>query len=67
MVAGIDVPALIVAGADSQFWPAEHAHATAALTPFARAVAVPGGGHPTHLDQPGTVARLITDFAASLA
>ncbi|MCX5214306.1 alpha/beta hydrolase [Kitasatospora sp. NBC_00240] len=67
VVAGIDVPALIVAGAESQFWPAEHAAATAALSPLARAVVVSGGGHPTHIDQPEAVARLITDFAASLA
>ncbi|MFJ9693125.1 alpha/beta fold hydrolase [Kitasatospora sp. NPDC101183] len=66
-VAGITVPALIVAGADSQFWPSEHATATAMLSPFARAVVVPGAGHPTHLDQPETVARLLADFAATTA
>ncbi|MER7846874.1 alpha/beta hydrolase [Kitasatospora sp. NPDC096077] len=66
-VAGITAPALIVAGADSQFWPSEHAAATALLSPLARSAVVPTAGHPLHLDQPDTVGRLLTDFTATTA
>ncbi|MFJ8435525.1 alpha/beta fold hydrolase [Kitasatospora sp. NPDC094019] len=65
VVAGLTVPALIVAGADSQFWSSEHAGATAVLSPLARATVVPEAGHTVHLDRPEAVARLIAGFAAT--
>ncbi|MEV6977419.1 alpha/beta hydrolase [Kitasatospora sp. NPDC093806] len=66
VVARITVPALIAAGEQSQFWPAEHARATAALSPLARAAVVPGAGHAAHVDEPDAVNELLLDFAASL-
>ncbi|MFD7259196.1 alpha/beta fold hydrolase [Streptomyces sp. NPDC059874] len=66
VVARITVPALIVAGEQSQFWPPEHARATAALSPLARAVTVPGAGHAAHVDKPEAVNALLLEFAASL-
>ncbi|MFF2543164.1 alpha/beta fold hydrolase [Kitasatospora sp. NPDC058063] len=66
VVSRITVPALIVAGEQSQFWPAEHAHATAALSPLARAAVVPGAGHPAHVDEPEAVNELLVEFADSL-
>ncbi|WP_051787291.1 MULTISPECIES: alpha/beta fold hydrolase [Streptomyces] len=66
VVARITVPALIVAGEQSQFWPSEHARATAGLSPPARAAVVAGAGHAAHLDEPAAVNELLTQFAGSL-
>ncbi|MFE7546725.1 alpha/beta fold hydrolase [Streptomyces gardneri] len=66
VVARITVPALIVAGEQSQFWPPEHARATADLSPWARAAVVPGAGHAAQLDEPAAVNKLLTQFAGSL-
>ncbi|MFG2294510.1 alpha/beta fold hydrolase [Streptomyces sp. NPDC048603] len=66
VVARITVPALVVAGDQSQFWPAGHAQATAELSPLARAEVVPGAGHAVHVDKPEAVNRLLLEFAAPL-
>ncbi|MFJ8434157.1 alpha/beta fold hydrolase [Kitasatospora sp. NPDC094019] len=66
VVARITVPALILAGAESQFWPAEHAAATAGLSPLASSAVVPGAGHPAHTDAPDEVNGLLLGFASSL-
>ncbi|QKW09954.1 alpha/beta hydrolase [Streptomyces sp. NA04227] len=66
VVARLHVPALIIAGADSQLWPSEHAAATAALSPFASSAVVPGAGHWAHHDQPEAVNTLLVDFTDAL-
>jgi non-heme chloroperoxidase len=52
VVARADIPLLMVAASDSQYWPAEHAFAAARLAPRGRAVVVPDSGHPVNFDQP---------------
>ncbi|MEU4064168.1 hypothetical protein AB0F25_17380 [Streptomyces wedmorensis] len=66
VVARIAVPALNVAGEQSQFWPSEHARATAGLSPPARAAVVAGAGHAAHLDEPAAVNELLMQFTDSL-
>ncbi|MER7766761.1 alpha/beta hydrolase [Kitasatospora sp. NPDC096140] len=65
-VARADVPVLITAGAESQFWPAEHAAATAALNPGATSTVFEGAGHTAHVDRPDAVNERLLAFAASL-
>ncbi|MER7846876.1 alpha/beta hydrolase [Kitasatospora sp. NPDC096077] len=65
-VARADVPVLITAGAESQFWPAEHAAATAALNPGADSTVFEGAGHTAHLDRPDAVSACLAAFVASL-
>ncbi len=45
-------PVLLVAGAESQLWPPEHATATAAEHEHVEAVVLPGCGHAANLDDP---------------
>jgi non-heme chloroperoxidase len=52
VVARVSVPALFLAGRDSQLWPCEHATATAALNPRATAVVLDECGHAVNIDQP---------------
>ncbi|MFJ3875865.1 alpha/beta fold hydrolase [Streptomyces sp. NPDC090077] len=66
VVARAEVPVLITAGADSQFWPAEHAAATAALNPRATSAVFADAGHSCHLDRPEAVADRIVEFAGTL-
>ncbi|MGW2252870.1 alpha/beta fold hydrolase [Kitasatospora sp. NPDC001660] len=60
------VPVLVIAGADSQFWPSAHAEATAALNLRAAAAVIPDAGHTTHVDQPAAVNEQLIAFFASL-
>ncbi|MFJ7208049.1 alpha/beta fold hydrolase [Streptomyces sp. NPDC098789] len=66
VVARADVPVLITAGAQSQFWPAEHAAATAALNPRGASTVFADAGHTTHVDQPAAVNERLIAFADSL-
>ena len=52
VVARASCPVLLVAGADSQFWPATHATDMAALSEHVEAVVLDGCGHPVNLDDP---------------
>lgn len=52
VIAGADVPALFVAGAQSEFWPPEHAAASAALNPKASAAVVERAGHGVNMERP---------------
>lgn len=45
-------PVLLVAGAESQFWPSSHATDMAALNENVEAVVLDGCGHPVNLDDP---------------
>lgn len=51
-IAKADVPVLFVAGAESEFWPASHAAAAAALAPQGSSLVVPKDGHPANIEQP---------------
>ncbi|MEU1285053.1 alpha/beta hydrolase [Kitasatospora sp. NPDC005856] len=66
VVARAEVPVLITAGAESQFWPAEHAAATAALNPGATSTVFDGAGHAAHVDQPEAVSARLVAFADSV-
>ncbi|MGC5170632.1 alpha/beta fold hydrolase [Microbacterium sp. DT81.1] len=54
-VATSPVPALFVAGRESDFWPSEHAAASAALSPLASSVVIDEAGHATNIEQPKAV------------
>jgi non-heme chloroperoxidase len=51
-VAATPVPVLFVAGRESDFWPCEHAAASAALTPLGHSAIVEKAGHATNIEQP---------------
>ena len=51
-IARVDVPVLMVAGRQSQFWPCEHAEAAVRDTAQGRAVVVEDSGHAVNFDQP---------------
>ncbi|MFI6482429.1 alpha/beta fold hydrolase [Nonomuraea sp. NPDC050663] len=63
VVARVGVPVLFVAGRDSQYWPCEHAEASAALNPLARAVVLDECGHAVHNDQAERLAQEIVAFS----
>jgi 2-succinyl-6-hydroxy-2,4-cyclohexadiene-1-carboxylate synthase len=58
---GLDVPTLLLAGSDDGRF-ARTAVRMAACMPDAVVTLVPGGGHAAHLQQPATVARVVTRF-----
>jgi non-heme chloroperoxidase len=66
-IAGSTVPALFVAGAESEFWPASHAAASAALAPHATSAVIPHDGHPANLEQPAAFNRLLLGFLSQHA
>jgi non-heme chloroperoxidase len=45
-------PVLMVAGAESQYWPSEHATRMAELGAHVQAAVLPGCGHPVNVDEP---------------
>ena len=51
-IARTPVPTLFIAGRESDFWPAEHAAASAALTPHGSSAVVERAGHATNIEQP---------------
>jgi pimeloyl-ACP methyl ester carboxylesterase len=52
-VAEADVPVFFIAGAESEFWPSEHAAASAALNPRASSTVIERDGHAANIEQPG--------------
>jgi non-heme chloroperoxidase len=62
VVARIDVPALFLAGRESQFWPCEHATAMAETNKLAQAVVIDECGHAANIDQPDLVNAAILEF-----
>jgi pimeloyl-ACP methyl ester carboxylesterase len=62
VVARVSVPALFIAGRDSQLWPCEHASASAAMNPRARAVVLQDCGHGANIDQPDATNTAILEF-----
>ncbi|MBW4041676.1 MAG: alpha/beta hydrolase [Acidobacteria bacterium] len=61
-IAGSAVPVLFVAGADSEYWPAAHAAAAAALAPHGRSVVLEHDGHAANIEQPRAFNRAMLDF-----
>lgn len=65
VIARIDIPALLVAGRDSELWPAEHAPAAAALNPLARSVVIQDCGHAVNIEQPDAFNSTVLEFLRS--
>ncbi|HEX5856816.1 MAG TPA: alpha/beta hydrolase [Microbacterium sp.] len=63
-VAASPVPALFVAGTESDFWPSEHAAAAAALSPLASSVVIEKAGHATNIEQPKAVNEALLGWLA---
>jgi non-heme chloroperoxidase len=51
-VAHASVPVLFVAGAESEFWPPDHAPAAASLTPLGSSAIIEKAGHAANIEQP---------------
>ncbi|WP_072314924.1 alpha/beta fold hydrolase [Agrococcus sp. Marseille-P2731] len=66
VIAGFSKPVLFVAGAESEYWPSEHAAASAALAPQGTSATVQRAGHATNLEQPKAVNAGLLDFIARL-
>jgi len=54
-IAASPVPVLFLAGRESDFWPSEHAAASAALSPLGSSVVIDNAGHATNIEQPKAV------------
>ena len=65
-IASADVPVLFVAGAESEFWPASHAAAAAALAPRGRSLVIPRDGHPANIEQPRAFNDALLGFLREL-
>jgi len=66
VIARVDVPVLMVAGRQSQYWPCEHAEAAVRDTGQGRAAVVEDSGHAVNFDQPDEFDRLLLDFLGEL-
>lgn len=62
VIARVDVPVLMVAGRESQLWPAEHAVVAAESATQGRASLIEECGHAVNLDQPETFNTVLLDF-----
>lgn len=66
VVTRTEVPVLMVAGADSQFWPCEHAAAAVAGTASGRAVVLDDCGHAANIDRPDEFNTALLAFLEDL-
>jgi pimeloyl-ACP methyl ester carboxylesterase len=66
VIARADVPVLMVAGRESQYWPCEHAEAAVRDTAQGRAVVVEDSGHAVNFDRPDEFDRVLLDFLGEL-
>ncbi|MBN9102676.1 MULTISPECIES: alpha/beta hydrolase [unclassified Pseudonocardia] len=66
VVARAEVPVLMVAGRDSQFWPCEHAEAAVSGHPLGRAVVLEDCGHASNLDRPDAFNDALIEFLRSI-
>ena len=62
VAARLTVPALYLAGRDSQFWPCEHAVDLAATNDLATALVIEDAGHAANIDQPDATNAAILEF-----
>lgn len=60
------VPILFVAGAESPFWPKEHAQASAALAPQGEYTYVAGSGHAVNWECPQEFDQIMLEFLGSV-
>ena len=66
VVARLEVPVLMVAGRDSQFWPCGHAEASLADNPLGRAVVIDDCGHGANLDRVEEFDAALLEFLRDL-
>lgn len=66
VIAEVDVPVLFVAGRESEFWPAEHAAAAAALGWSGSSVVLEKDGHAANIEQPRRFNEEVLRYLASL-
>ena len=66
VVARLDVPVLMVAGRDSQYWPCEHAEAAVAGNPLGRSLVLDDCGHAANFDQPDAFDAAVLEFLRDL-
>ncbi|MFD7025099.1 alpha/beta fold hydrolase [Promicromonospora sukumoe] len=64
VIARCDVPALFVAGAESELWPSGHAAAAARLAPRGTAAVIAKDGHAANIEQPAAFNRGLLEFLA---
>ncbi len=67
LLAGLDVPALVLVGAEDAITPQEAAQAMAAALPRATLAVIPGAGHTPSVERPVAVADAVVAFLAALA
>jgi YbgC/YbaW family acyl-CoA thioester hydrolase len=66
LLAGIDVPTLVVVGAEDEVTPPSAARAMASAIPSAALTTIPGAGHLAPLEAPTAVTRVIAEFLEAL-
>ncbi len=66
-IAGSDRPFLMVAGRESQFWPAAHASESMKLSPHGRSVVLENCGHAANMDRPKEFNTAMLEFLDSVA
>ncbi|MDY0913145.1 alpha/beta hydrolase [Rathayibacter festucae] len=64
VIARTSVPVLFVAGRESEFWPAEHAAAAAALAPRGDSLVIEKDGHAANIEQPKVFTEALLEFLA---
>jgi pimeloyl-ACP methyl ester carboxylesterase len=67
LLAGIDVPTLVLHGEDDQLIPVEEAQAMHAAIPDSRLEVLPGAGHLLNLERPDAFNRAVRRFLGSLS
>ena len=65
-VTGCDVPVLMVAARDSEYWPAEHATACAEANRNVRAAVIDHCGHAANIESPEEFNALLLEFTGGL-
>lgn len=66
LLAGIDVPTLVVVGSEDEVTPPAQARAMASAIPAAALTTIPGAGHLSPLEAPTAVSRVIAEFLEAL-
>ncbi|MBY4127012.1 alpha/beta hydrolase [Rhodococcus fascians] len=65
-IAAVDKPYLMIAGRDSQFWPAAHALDSVYLNPLGRSVVLQNCGHAANMDRPKEFDAAMLEFLDSI-
>ncbi|MEL7675350.1 MAG: alpha/beta fold hydrolase, partial [Chloroflexota bacterium] len=66
LLAGLSIPALVIAGAEDETVGAELTGELAELIPGARHVAIPGAGHMPMVEQPAATTGALREFLEAL-